>query len=368
MMNNAAGARGSFWRGRALTVIGLAVAAIVALAAPAFAHPVFSNDEPGFPNPMGGTGGPGQTPPYPAGSRPTLNMFLPFEQDGVVYKGAENTTVDVRVTLPTAWRSPACGPARTSPPVGYRQLGTVVAGWSCAIETVNAHQVVHWSGPQVSSTQTHDDSAQFFTFQATMPSPATQTSYGATGGPEGIHVKQVYASGATSLWTPPNDPTAGETAPGIVRTVGRSTTAPSTPPPASAPIPAPKPGGTAPGGATQGGTTQGGPGSGGAAPSSPAPPPPQGGNGPVSAPAAGAPPSAAAAGPPSAGAPNSPQPTLPESSPGAESQPTSVEQLTQRDSATGQGLGWWVWVGLVLGSVLVAGGVGLVIKRRRRPS
>ena len=206
MMNTDAGAH----RCRnVVTVIGLALATVVVLAAPAFAHPVFPNNEPGFPNPMGGTGGPGQTPPYPAGSRPTLNMFLPFEQDGVVFNGAENTTVDVRVSLPTAWTNPACGPARTAAALGNEQLGDPVPGWSCAIETTSGHQVLHWSGPQVSAKQTDADSAQFFTFQATMPSPATTTSYGAQGGPEGIHVQQVYASGFTSLWTPPNDPPTG---------------------------------------------------------------------------------------------------------------------------------------------------------------
>jgi hypothetical protein len=356
---------GMFWRS-VITVIGLAVATVMALAVPAWAHPVFSNDEPGFPNPMGGTGGPGQTPPYPAGSRPTLNMFLPFEQDGVVFHGAENTTVDVRVTIPAAWANPVCGPARTSPPVGYRQMGTVVPGWSCAIETVSGHQVLHWTGPQVSSAQTHDDSAQFFTFQATMPSPATQTSYGAAGGPEGVHVKQVYANGATSLWTPPNDSPAGETAPGVVRTVAA---APAPPP---TPASVPTPGTTPPGGTTHGsaqsatapGTVQGG----ATAPSPPPAPAQHNAGGLTSPPAAGAPAtgSTAQASPPSPDALTDPAATSAASSPGVQSSPSSVEALTQRNTAASRGLGWPGWVGITLGAVMVITAVILVIRRRQR--
>jgi hypothetical protein len=343
---------GISWRG-VITVICLVVATVMALAAPAWAHPVFSNDGPGFPNPMGGTGGPGQTAPYPAGSRPTLNMFLPFEQDGVVFHDAENTTVDVQLTLPPAWTSPACGPARTSPPVGYRQMGPVVAGWSCAVETLSGHQVLHWSGPQVSSTQTHDDSAQFFTFQATMPSPATNTSYGAAGGAEGIHVKQVYANGATSLWTPPNDSPAGEIAPGLVRTVAVAPAAPPTPAPAANP-------GTTTRGTTQSRTTQGG--------TTPTSPPPQHAGGLASPPAGGAPAteSIPAASPPGPDGLTTPEATPGASSPGMQSPPSSVEQLTQRNTATSHGLGWPVWASITLGAVLVIAAAIAVIKRRQR--
>ncbi|HET9257443.1 MAG TPA: Ig-like domain-containing protein [Pseudonocardiaceae bacterium] len=232
------------WRRRALTVTGLAVITALTVAIPALAHPNFSNNGPGFPNPMGGAGGPGQTPPYPAGSRPTLNMFLPFEQDGVIVNGAENTTVDVTVTIPLDFTDPACGAASTS--TGNQQLGTAVPGWTCALENASGHQVLHWNGPQISPTQTHDDSAQFFTFQATMPSPAANTSYGAVGGPEGIHVTQVYADGTTELWTPPNDPSAGQVANGIVRTVAglptpTPTPVPPTPTPTLTPMPTPTP-------------------------------------------------------------------------------------------------------------------------------
>jgi hypothetical protein len=353
---------GMFWRG-VITVIGLTVATVMVLAVPAWAHPVFSNDEPGFPNPMGGTGGPGQTPPYPAGTRPTLNMFLPFEQDGVVFHSAENTTVDVRVTIPPTWANPACGPARTSPPVGYRQLGTVVTGWNCAVETVSGHQVLHWTGPQVSPAQTHDDSAQFFTFQATMPSPATTTSYGAVGGPEGVHVKQVYANGASSLWTPPNDPPAGEIAPGIVRTV-----AAANPP---APTPAPKPGVPAPGttthGSTQGATAPGALTHSGATPPTP-PPAQQNAGGLTSLPAAGAPATGptAQASPPGPDALTGPEATSAASSPQMPSPPSSVEALTQANTAASRGLGWPGWVGITVGAVVVITAALAVIKRRQR--
>ncbi len=106
-MDNGIGARRR-WRRRAGAVICLGVATIAAVAAPALAHPVFSNDPPGFPNPQGSAAN-----PYPTGSRPTVNMFLPFEQEGVVFNGAENTTVDVKVTIPAGWTSPACGAAST---------------------------------------------------------------------------------------------------------------------------------------------------------------------------------------------------------------------------------------------------------------
>ena len=218
MTNNDTRIHQRWWWHRALTVIGLALTTTVALAIPALAHPTFSNNGPGFPNPQGSVDN-----PYPAGSRPTLNMFVEFEQDGVIFHGAVNTTVDVAVTLPTGWTSPACGAASTT--TGNQQVGTTVPGWSCVLETTaDGHQVLHWSGPQVSPTQTDADSVQYVTFQATMPSPATLTSYGAIGGPEGIHVKQVYADGTTALFTPPNDPQPGaEVAEGLVRTVAAGT-------------------------------------------------------------------------------------------------------------------------------------------------
>jgi Bacterial Ig-like domain (group 3) len=59
-----------------------------------------------------------------------------------------------------------------------------------------------------------------------VPSPATTTSYGATGSTaEGFFVQQVYADGTTNLWRSPNDTTRpGEEAPGLVRTVAGTQT------------------------------------------------------------------------------------------------------------------------------------------------
>ncbi|MGH3871092.1 MAG: Ig-like domain-containing protein [Pseudonocardiaceae bacterium] len=234
-MNSDTGVRRRRQR-RAGTVIGLGVTTALVAAAPAFGHPVFSNDAPGFPNPQGST-----TSPYPAGSRPTLNMYLPFEQDGVIVNGALNTTIDVKITIPNTWTNPACGNASTS--IGNRQVGTVVPGWTCVIETVNDHQVLHWHGPQVSPTQTEADSAQFFTFPVTVPSPATTTSYGAAGSTgEGFYVEQVYASTVDfSLWRTPNSTRPGEIANGIVRTVAGAPAPTPTPTPAPTSTPAPTP-------------------------------------------------------------------------------------------------------------------------------
>ncbi len=357
-MNNDTGPQRR-WLRRAVTAIGLGVATVVAFAAPALAHPVFSNDPPGFPNANGGTGAANQTPPYAAGSRPTLNMFLPFEQDGVIFNGAENTTVDVQVTIPAGWTNPACGAASTSPSVGYRQVGTVVAHWACIIETVSGHQVLHWAGPQISPSQTNADSAQFFTFPVTVPSPATQTSYGATGGPEGFYVKQVYANGATSLWRTPNSTQPGEVANGIVRTVSSSSALPPKP---TGPLPPPQ---QEHGGAPLPAATPHGP------KPNPALPVQQGGGGPAPPPAGQLSPTGptTVADPPSAAAGNSPAPTSTEPSPGDPAASSAVEQLTQqRAAAAGHGVGWQVVVGAVLAAVLVAAGVIAVVKRRRRTS
>ncbi|MGH3771574.1 MAG: hypothetical protein ACRDRW_09295 [Pseudonocardiaceae bacterium] len=356
-MNNDAGAHRS-WRRRAMTMIGLEVATVVALAAPALAHPVFSNDAPGFPNPQGSTAN-----PYPVGSRPTMNMFLPFEQEGVIVNGAANTTVDVQVTVPAGWASPACGAVRTSSSVGYRQLGTVVPGWTCAIEPVSGHQVLHWSGPQISPSQTFADSAQFFTFQVTVPSPATQTSYGATGGPEGFTVEQVYANRVTSLWRTPNSTRPGEVANGIVRTVAGTTAPPSNQSVGPAPPethagptpPGPNPPGVKPPGAK---------------PTTALPPNPVGG-GPSPTPAGQPSPTGTptAAGPSEGAPPASPASTSTEPPPGAQAPSSSTKQRAQqRDEATGQGVRWRIVVGIVVSAALVVGAVIAVVKRRRRPS
>ncbi|MGH3871095.1 MAG: hypothetical protein ACRDSR_06185 [Pseudonocardiaceae bacterium] len=329
-----------WWR-RAGTVIGLGVTTALVAAAPAFGHPVFSNDAPGFPNPQGST-----TSPYPAGSRPTLNMYLPFEQDGVIVNGALNTTIDVKITIPNTWTNPACGNASTS--IGNRQVGTVVPGWTCVIETVNDHQVLHWHGLQVSPIQTEADSAQFLTFPVTVPSPATTTSYGATGSTgEGFYIEQIYADGATSLWRTPNSTRLGEIANGIIRTVA------GTPPPTPTP--------TAPGAVPPKATPT----------NSPTPSPRQGGGGSTLSPSARPSPTGppAATGTPNGATPGGSVPTPSGSSPGADPQPSvAVEQLTQqRNAAAGRGFRWQLLVAAVLIASVLVGAVIVVVRWRRRP-
>jgi hypothetical protein len=331
-MNDGTGVRRRWWR-RASTVLILVISAAVAAAVPALAHPVFSNDPPGFPNPQGSTAS-----PYAAGSRPTLNLVVPFEQDGVIFNGAVNTTVDIKVTVPGGWSNPACGAASTA--AVNRQVGSAVPGWTCMLETVSGHQRLHWHGPQVSREQSEDASAQFFTFLVTVPSPATQTSYGATGGPEGFYVEQAYANGTLSLWRTPNGTRPGEVANGIVRTVAG--TAAPTPSPKPAPTPAPT-----------------------------APPPQQGGGAPASSPSGGPLPTgtSAAVNPPSATAQDLPAPASTDPPPGAQAQAPSVEQLTQqRDDAPARGVRWQVLTGVVLGVVVVVGAVLAVVRRRRSSS
>ncbi|HET9257444.1 MAG TPA: Ig-like domain repeat protein [Pseudonocardiaceae bacterium] len=223
-------------RRRAITVIGTGAATVLALATPALAHPSFPAAGPVFANPSGGTGAGTQTPPYVPGSTNTLNLRVPFERDGVIVNGALDTTVDIKTTIPDGWTNPVCGAAETS--VGNSQVGTAVPGWSCAVETTaDGHKTLHWSGPQVSPAQSAADSAQFFTFEVTVPSPASQTSYGAFGGPEGFFVIQQYADPSdTAIWKCPNDPRpATDVATGLVRTVAGTTP----PPPAPSPLPPP---------------------------------------------------------------------------------------------------------------------------------
>ncbi|MGH3684817.1 MAG: DPP IV N-terminal domain-containing protein [Pseudonocardiaceae bacterium] len=235
-MNNDTGVHRR-WRRRAVTVIGLGIATVAAVAVPALAHPSFPSGGPGFaPNPNGGTGVGTQPPPYAPGSTNTLNLRVPFERDGVIYNGALNTTVDIKAIVPAGWTNPVCGAASTS--VGASQVGTPVPGWTCAVETASGHQVLHWHGPQVSPTQTAADSAQFFSFTVTVPSPASQTSYGANGSPaEGFFVTQQYANPSdTAIWKCPNDlRPATDVATGLVRTVAGT----STPSPTPTPLPPP---------------------------------------------------------------------------------------------------------------------------------
>jgi hypothetical protein len=206
-------------------VAAAAACAFVAAATPAFAHASF----PGATNPAGTA-----TNPYPAASQQTIKMNVPFEQDGVEFAGAENTTTDVKVTAPTGWTKAACGDVRKT---GY---GEIVSGWLCTVSTEGGRQVLHWTGAQVAAGRTSDDSAQYFTFLVTTPSPSAKTVYGASGASaDGFRVVQKYADGATATWRTPND-VDGEVANGLVRAVaaaggatGRSTASPAATPTSS---------------------------------------------------------------------------------------------------------------------------------------
>jgi hypothetical protein len=48
------------------------------------------------------------------------------------------------------------------------------------------------------------------------------------------------------------------------------------------------------------------------------------------------------------------------------SPPSSVEALTQRNTAASRGLGWPGWVGITLGALVVITAATVVIKRRQR--
>lgn len=224
---------GDRWRRRrrAITVIGIGVATVAALATPAFAHPSFPNAGPGFANPTGGVGAGTQGPPYAPGSRPTLNLRESAHVDpNTLVNGAPNNVVDVKLLLPTTWTNPACGAASTDV---SNAPGTPVAGWTCVIDNTPAGQVVHWTGSQLAAGAPVTSRARFFSFQATMPSPATQTSFGAFGGPPGVYLVETYAGGEIVDFKCPNDPRTlrsnGDTATGLVRTVA-GTSSPVSPP------------------------------------------------------------------------------------------------------------------------------------------
>jgi hypothetical protein len=207
------------------------VAAIVASEPPASGHASISAAATfGFaPNPAGGTGALGSTPPYAPNAFTTIYLRAPFEQT-VLFNGSADTTVDVRAVVPAGWTNPSCGPAKVqinnASTNNTNQPGADVPGWTCDILTVGPNSVVHWSGPQVVAPANASDSAQFFVFSVTTPAPATQTTYDGTNGTEGFIVDQRYASGETVHWIPnaafPGTPPVGaesEVATGLVRTV-----------------------------------------------------------------------------------------------------------------------------------------------------
>lgn len=200
---------------RTLTVVGTALAFTVATALPAFAHASFPKAK----NPRGGTGVVGSTPPYAAGSTPTITLSIENEQPNP-FHGSDDSAVDVKAIVPVGWTSPKCGAARNA-------AGAKVAKWTCNILTSRGHKVVHWSGPQVKAPATaEDDAATLFTFSVKVPAPAVKTTYNGKGKTEGFIVDQRYASGAVSHWIPSagfrgTPPTGAETevAAGLARTV-----------------------------------------------------------------------------------------------------------------------------------------------------
>lgn len=227
-------------RRRGAALMAAAAAACLAAAVPAFAHASF----PGATNPTGTAAS-----PYPAGTQQTIKMNVPFEQDGVDFEGAANTTVDVKVTAPTGWTKAACGDVRTS---GYVAL---VGGWLCTVAEEGGRQVLHWTGAQIAPGKSSDDSAQYFAFLITTPTPTAKTSYGGAGSnADGFRVIQKYADGATATWRTPND-TTGEVANGLVRAVAPATGGAQTPVATASPTASPEPSSTAAPRATAGSDT-----------------------------------------------------------------------------------------------------------------
>jgi hypothetical protein len=239
-----------------VAAVGVVLVALVMSAVPVFGHASFpASSVFGFaPNTSGGTGAAGSTPPYAAGSTQTLYLRAPFEQTDPFPNPPSppdepnpDTTVRVDAIVPAGWTNPVCGPAKRNlndaSTNNTNQPGADVSGWTCQVVTVGSHQVLRWTGPQIEFPGTAADSAQFFVFSVTVPSPAVQTSYsGAAGtGTEGFIVDQYYASGFVSHWIPNADfpgtaPEGSETevATGLVRTV-----AAVVPEPEPAPVPEP---------------------------------------------------------------------------------------------------------------------------------
>jgi hypothetical protein len=213
-------------RGRLAVGLGAVVCAILlASAPPAFGHVSFSSSGTfGFaPNTSGGLGTDGAAPPYIPGSTQTLYLRAPNEVTAPF-----SPTVDVKVTVPAGFTAPICGQAKKNvndaSTLFSNQPGDPAAGWSCVVETVNTHKVVHFSGPDASEA----DAASWYSFSVTVPSPATQTTYGRDPGTEGFLADQTYASGEFVHWIPSgtDDPDNHiKVATGLLRTVGGPGTA-----------------------------------------------------------------------------------------------------------------------------------------------
>lgn len=216
----------------ALGAAALVAASTLATTAPASGHasaPAAAAF--GFePNPAGGTGALGGTPPYAPGAFTTVSLRAAGEQTAK-FAGSDDTNVEVRAIVPAGWTDAQCGPAKlqvnNASTNNTNQPGPDAPGWSCEVLTESGHEVVRWSGPQVVNPQTVADSPAFFVFSVRTPSPATQTTYDGTNGTEGFIVDQKYASGAVSHWIPsagftgtaPVGTTRTDVATGLVRTV-----------------------------------------------------------------------------------------------------------------------------------------------------
>ena len=168
------------------------LAALMCTALPASGHAsIPSSAAFGFlPNTAGGTGAPGTTPPYVPGSTVTIALRVPFEQT-VQFGGSDDTTVDIKATVPAGWTNATCGAAKAqvnnASTANTNQPGDTVAGWTCEVLTVDSHQVLHWSGPQVVAPATASSSVQFVLFDVKVPTPAVQTTYNGKNGTEGLH-------------------------------------------------------------------------------------------------------------------------------------------------------------------------------------
>lgn len=227
------GGRARRWGARQTAVaVGVGMVALTATALPAFGHASFPGySANGFlPNTQGGTGVDATvTPPYPANTEVTMYLRAAGERQDP-FNNAPDSNVDLKVTVPAGWTNPTCGQAllqvKDASTNNTNQPGAAVPGWNCEVYTSAGHAIVHFWGPQVGANQTLADSAQFFMFKATTPSPLVQTSYDGTNGTEGFIADQQYASGPISHWipnaaypgiTPPGADT--EVATGLVRTV-----------------------------------------------------------------------------------------------------------------------------------------------------
>jgi LPXTG-motif cell wall-anchored protein len=200
------------WGWRATISGAVAVAASLAVAVPAFGHATFPNQSAfGFqPNPEGGTGAPGATPPYIAGTQYTVTARVPKEGT-TPFNGGDDTNARVEIVVPAEWTNATCGDAKASindaSTNNTNQPGAVVPGWTCTLDTVASHQRLTWNAPP-NAQPTTADSAQYFVFTVTTPSPSAQTTYNGQNGTEGFVIDQVYLSGRFVRWVP----TAGYTA------------------------------------------------------------------------------------------------------------------------------------------------------------